>query len=143
MRRAALALCLSAILAGALAESTSACTIDGKPSAFAAGTRAVIARGAPTAATYAYWAIFAFPRAFRQGQRIAFHEDDALVRPLLTQADLARSWRWRFGDGAWALGDHVTHRYRRTGKYKVAVDAYFPTAKGWYQFDSITITIVR
>ena len=69
MRRAALALCLSAILAGALAESTSACTIDGKPSAFAAGTRAVIARGAPTAATYAYWAIFAFPRAFRQGQR--------------------------------------------------------------------------
>lgn len=141
MRRSILALAggLAAILSGA----ASACTIDGKPSAIANNTRAVIFNGAPTAATYATWARFTFPRPYHARQRIAFREDDGLVRPVLKQADLTRSWRWRFGDGTSHIGDRVAHAYRRAGKYKVAVDAYYPQYGGWQQFDSITISIRR
>jgi hypothetical protein len=146
MRRCALALALATGLAPLVVGPASACTVDGVPSAFANKTRAVLYKGAPTTATYAYWARFAFPRAYRVGQRIAFNENDALVRPVLKQADLTRSWRWRFNDGggsAAQIGDRVAHSYRRAGKYKVAVDAYYPTYHGWLQFDSITITIRR
>lgn len=143
MHRALVPLAVAVGLAGFLAAPVTACTIDGKPSAIADNTRAVIFKGAPTAATYAYWARFAFPRTFHTGRRIAFREDDALVRPVLKLADLNRSWRWRFGDGASQAGDRVTHTYRRAGKFKVAVDAYYPSVKGWFQFDSITITVRR
>jgi len=119
-----------------------ACTIDGKPSVFANGTRAVIYKAAPTAATYATWAHFTFPRAFRAGQGILLKEDDALMRKVLPQADLRRSWRWRLGDGTTQTGDTATHSYRRAGKYKVAVDAYFK-GYGWQQFDSVTVTVHR
>lgn len=141
MRRSLTACALAGGLAVILAGSVSACTIDGTPSAIANNTRAIIYKKAPTAATYSTWARFAFPRPYRAGQRIAFREDDALVRPVLTQADLRRSWRWRFGDGASHTGDRVAHTYRRPGTYKVAVDAYYPHYGGWQQFDSITITI--
>ena len=129
MRRRTRRHAIVVVLLGGLAAGTSlahACTIDGKPSAVANRTRAIIFRGAPTAATYASWARFAFPGAFRVGQRIAFHEDDALVRSVLTQADLRHAWRWRFGDGAAQTGDRVAHTYRRAGRYKVAVDASYP-----------------
>ena len=49
-------------------------------SAFANNIRAVLYQHAPTPATYASWARFAFPRAFRVGQHIAFHENDAQVQ---------------------------------------------------------------
>ncbi len=143
MRRTVMALCLAGSLGFCVTGTAGACTVDGKPSAFANSIRAAIFKGAPTAATYTYWARFAFPRSFRAGRRIAFREDDALVRPVLTQANLRRLWRWRFGDGAAQIGDRVTHSYRHAGKYKVAVDAYYPGYDGWAQFDSITITIVR
>ncbi len=142
MRQLALSVPAFAVAIGlaSVGEAAHACTIDGKPSVFANGTRAVIYKGAPTTATYAYWARFAFPRTFRAGQRIAFNEDDALVRPVLQQADMSRTWRWRFNDGSAAqIGDRVAHSYRRVGKYKVAVEAYYPTAGGWQQFDSVTV----
>ena len=144
MRRFAFALAFAGGLTPLIAGPANACSIDGVPSAIANNTRAVLFKGAPTTATYGYWARFAFPRAYRVGQRIAFNEDDALVRPVLTQADLKRSWRWRFNDGSAArVGDRVAHSYRCAGKYKVAVDAYYPHDGGWQQFDSITITIRR
>ena len=133
---------LAAGLVSIVSMTTSACTIDGKPSAFANNFRAVLYQHAPTPATYASWARFAFPRAFRVGQHIAFHENDAQVRPLLPLADLKRSWRWEFGDKKAQVGDRVTHRYQHPGTYKVSVDAYFPKY-GWEAFDSITITIRR
>jgi len=146
MRRFALAFALAtglAPLAVGPATSAHACAIDGVPSAFANGIRAVIFKGAPTAATYPYWARFAFPSAYRAGRRITFNEDDALVQPLLKLADLAHSWRWRYGDGAADTGDRVAHNYQRPGRYRVAVDAYFPAYGGWQQFDSITITVQK
>jgi hypothetical protein len=142
MRRSLYALALAASLASIAPLATSACTIDGRPSAFANNMRAVLYTHAPTAATYVWWARFAFPRAFRVGQRITFHENDAQVRPLLPLADLKRSWRWQFGDQTAQVGDRVTHRYQRPGKYKVSVEAYFPRY-GWAAFDSITIALQR
>ncbi len=143
MRRSVLTLALVASLTPLIAGPVAACSVDGVPSAFANNTRAVIDKAAPTAATYVYWARFAFPRAYRAGQQIIFHEADALVRPVLTLADLRRSWRWRYGDGTNATCDRIAHVYRRAGKYKVAVDAYYPHYRGWQQFDSITISVVR
>ncbi len=146
MRRFALAFVLATglvPLAIGSAAPARACAIDGVPSAFANGIRAVIFKGAPTAATYSYWARFAFPSTYRAGRRIAFNEDDKLVRPVLKLADLAHSWRWRYGDGGADTGDRVAHRYQRPGRYRVAVDAYFPSYGGWQQFDSITITMQK
>ena len=131
---------LAAGLVSIVSMTTSACTIDDKPSAFANNIRAVLTKQAPTAATYGWWARFAFPRAFRVDQPIAFHENDGQVRPLLPLADLKRSWRWEFGDKTAQVSDRVTHRYQHPGTYKVSVDAYFPQY-GWEAFDSITITI--
>ena len=142
MRQVLCSLGLAAGLVSMVPMTTSACTIDGKPSAFANNIRAVLYQHAPTPATYAWWARFTFPRAFRVGQPIAFHESDAQVRPLLPLADLTRSWRWEFGDKTAQVGDHVTHRYQHPGTYKVSVAAYFPKY-GWEAFDSITITIRR
>jgi len=134
--------CVLAIGLLSVAGTAHACTIDGKPSVFANGTRAVIYKAAPTAATYATWAHFAFPRAFRAGQRILLKEDDALMRTVLPQADLSRSWRWRLGDGTMQTGDTAAHAYRRAGTYKATVDAYFK-GYGWQQFDSVTVTVHR
>ncbi len=142
MRRLLLALAISLGLAASLIAIAAACTIDGKPSAFANGVRAVIYTQAPTAATYSWWARFAFPRAVRVGQRVALHEDDAQVRKVLPLADLRKSWRWEFGDQSSMVGDRVTHVYTRPGKYKIAVEAYFSTY-GWQAFDSVTITVRR
>ncbi len=146
MRRFALALAvatgLTPLAVGPAAPTPArACAIDGVPSAFADGIRAVIFKGAPTTATYSYWAQFAFPGAYRAGRRITFNEDDARVRPLLKLADLGRSWRWRYGDGGADTGDRAAHSYQRPGRYRVAVDAYYPSYGGWKQFDSITITV--
>ena len=141
MRRLLYPLALAGSLA-AIAAPAHACTIDGKPSAYANGVRAVISHEMPTPQTYAAWAHFTFPRAYRAGQRIMFREDDVQVRRLLSRADLRRSWRWRFGDGTARTGDTAAHSYRRAGRYRVSVDAYF-RGYGWQAFDSIAITIRR
>src|SRR5689334_3749510 len=91
---------LAAVLLAGTGGYASACTLDGKPSAFANGVRAVTYTKAPTPATYAWWARFAFPTAFHTGEQIRFREDDAQVRKVLPSlADLRRPWRWRFGEG--------------------------------------------
>lgn len=144
MRRLLYALPLAASLL--MLGSANGCSLDGKPSAFANGVRAVIVKGAPTVKTWSWWAHFAFPVAFRAGRRIVFHEDDAQVRTVIQPVALRRPWRWRFSDGAAVIGDRATHVYRRPGRYRVYVDAYFPVAgpvHGWQPFDTITITVRR
>lgn len=128
----------------AAASSAQACMLDNKPSAYANGVRAVITKGAPTAATYAWWAHFAFPHSLRVGQRVVFREDDAQVRKALPSLlrHSPRPWRWRFGDGQSVVGDHPAHAYRRPGRYKVLVQVY-GKGYGWQTFDSITATVRR
>ena len=126
----------------AVAPPARACSLDGKPSAYANGVPAVVVHTAPTVATYVWWAHFAFPRAFRAGQHIRLNEDDAAIRKVLPPAAARRHWRWRFGDGNTVIGDRVAHVYRRPGRYKLSVEAYFPSS-GWQQFDTITVTVRR
>jgi len=102
----------------------------------------VVVRTAPTVATYAWWAHFAGPRAFRPGQHIRLNENDKEIRALLPSSALRRPWRWRFGDGDSIVGDRVAHIYRRPGRYKLSVEAYFPSY-GWQAFDTITVTVRR
>ena len=67
MRQVLCSLGLAVGLVSIVSMTTSACTIDGKPSAFANNIRAVLYQHPPTPATFAWWARFAFPRAFRVG----------------------------------------------------------------------------
>lgn len=131
-------------LAGAAlaAGPVQACTVDGRPSAFVDGVRAVITRGAPTVATYAWWAHFTFPRSARVGRIVRFNEDVALLRRVLPSDWLRHPWRWHYGDGAVASGDTSYHRYTHPGHYKVQVDADLP-GYGWEAFDSITLAVTR
>jgi hypothetical protein len=142
MRRMLYPAAFVACLAPIVVSNARACLIDGKPSAFANGVRAVLDKQAPTPATWSWWAHFAFPVAFRVGQLIAFHEDDAQVRKVLEPAALRRPWRWRFGDGTSVVGNHATYGYRRPGHYRISVDAYFP-GSGWQPFDTISMTVQR
>lgn len=123
------------------ADSTRACMIDGVPSAYANGWRAVVA-AAPTTQTYSWWANFAFPGIFRTGSAVNFREDDRLLRPILRAAWWRHPWRWRFSDGKPVVGDSATHTYARQGHYRVYVDALVP-GFGYEAFDTISINIRR
>lgn len=136
-------LACAAVLASSLLfmpAMAGACALDGKPSAYADNVPAVIARQPPTAATWSWWAHFAFPGRYRHGQQVVFRENDAQVRKLLSYAQLSRGWRWRFGEGSAAFADRPSHTYRRPGHYRVYVDAYIPGA-GWNTFDTISIWV--
>lgn len=138
------ALALTLALLGWTPTPVWACAIDGVPTAFANGRVAVIFNGAPTTATYAWWARFVFPQAYSAGQPVAFREDDARIRKVLApfQYDRRRSWQWQFGDGTQVTADAARHVYRRAGHYRVTVNAYFRNY-GWKSFDTITIVINR
>ncbi len=140
MRRFGLSLVSLLAAFAVLSSGAHACSLDGKPSAYADGVRAVLTRGMPTAATYSWWAHFTFARTLQAGRPIRFREDDAQVRPLLLPEALRHSWRWYFGDGGALTSDQATHTYRRPGRYKVQVTAYFPHY-GWQAFDQITLTV--
>lgn len=145
MSRLTLVCGLVAAATFAMANSAQACALDNKPSAYANGARSVITTGAPTVATFSWWAHFTFPHALRVGQRVVFREDDAQVRKALP-ASLQHSpypWRWRFGDGHAAIADRPSHVYRQPGHYKVSVDVYGKVnGKGeWLTFDAITAMV--
>lgn len=147
MRRPVVLIVLAAALTPiftVFGTKANACMIDNKPSAYANGTLAATVKTAPTVATYKWWAHFAFPRAFRAGERIHFSENDAQVRKALQgQPDaLRRPWRWVFADGHSQVADRVTHAYKQPGRYKLSVEAYFPSY-GWQAFDTITVTVRR
>ena len=52
-----------------------------------------------------------------------------------------RPWTWQFGDGATAVGWTVTHAYARPGRWRIAVEAYWPPTKQWIAFDQVTIVV--
>jgi len=140
MLSAAAAIALVVVMQGAMVSRVTACTVDGKPSAYADGAGAVRVNTAPTTQTYAWWASFAFPTPFGVGKPVTFYENDAQIRPILPLADLSRPWRWSFGDGSAAIGDRVTHHYAHFGRYKMQVEAYF-AHNGWLAFDTITAVV--
>ena len=78
------------LLAGALAlvttitltapQTAQACTIDGKPTAFADGSRAVVSHVKLTVATARTWALFSFRNPYHAHAAIRLTEDRAQLR---------------------------------------------------------------
>src|ERR687885_834252 len=108
-------------------QTTQACTIDGQPTAFANGSRAVLSHVTFTLKTARTWAPFSFPSRYHARTPIRFTEDRALLRRVLPADALRHTWRWDFGDGTHELGWAVTHRYAHAGLYRITVQAYYST----------------
>ncbi len=140
------AVALLLLLVGAFAARqavTHACTLDGQPTAVANGQRAAPSRGAISAATVRTWAPFSFPGSYRVNTGIRLREDQAQLRAVLPPEAWERAWLWQFGDGTHTLGRSVVHRYRRPGRYRITVAAYYPTWRSYVAFDAVRIVLTR
>jgi chitodextrinase len=120
-----------------------ACTIDGQPTAYADGSRAVLSHLKLTVATARTWAPFSFRNAYPADASIRLSEDRAQLRRVLPPDTTQRAWRWDFGDGAHAIGWTVAHRYAHAGAYRITVSAYYPTFHQYFSFDTVRIMIAR
>jgi hypothetical protein len=120
-----------------------ACTIDGQPTALADGRRAVFTQDAATAATVRTWAPFSFPDSYHIYAVIRLTEDRAQLRTVLPPEARQRAWLWRFGDGTHMVGWTVAHRYGHPGRYRIIVEAYYPTWHSYVAFDAVRIVLVR
>ena len=139
----AAALALAATIALTAPQATHACTIDGKPTAFADGSRAMLSQVKLTVATARTWAPFSFRSQYHAHEAIRLTEDRAQLRRVLPSDTMERAWRWDFGDGTHATGWTVTHRYAHPGAYRITVRAYYPTFQQYFSFDTVRITITR
>ena len=136
---------LTATTAGLLlaAQTATACTIDGKATAFANGARAVKTSTKLTLSTANTYAPFSFPGHYARGAAIRLGEDQAALRKALVPDAMKHAWLWQFGDGTHQSGWRVTHRYTRPGTYRISVEAYWPTLRHYYPFDTIRIVVAR
>lgn len=119
----------------------SACTLDGKATAFANGSRAALTRTKLTTAIAPTWAPFSFRGHYRAGAAIRFSEDQKQLSGVLPAAVAHSPWRWDFGDKTRANGKSVTHRYTHPGTYRVIVSVYYPSWHQYYAFDEIRIAV--
>jgi PKD domain len=124
-------------------QTTHACTIDGQPTAFANGSRAVLSHVTFTLKTARTWAPFSFPSRYHARTPIRFTEDRGQLRHALPPDSLRHTVRWDFGDGTHAFGWAVTHRYAHAGIYRVTVQAYYSTWHRYFPFDNVRISIAR
>jgi chitodextrinase len=137
------ALALAATVALTAPQTAQACTIDGKPTAFADGSRAVLSHVKLTVATARTWAPFAFRRPYHAHAAIRLTEDRAQLRHVLPSDSMQRAWRWDFGDRTQASGWTVAHRYAHPGSYRITVSAYYPAFHQYFTMDTVRITITR
>jgi len=135
----------SGALAGCilLVTGAQACALDSKPSLSANGVLPTLNTAAPvTPAQLNAFTPFVFQRPYAAGAKITFEENRADIAQSLIPTAMERPWRWQFGDGKIAYGWSVTHTYARAGTVEVAVDAYYPGTKQWYQFDLVRLRVV-
>ena len=126
------------------AHGTNACDLDGKPTAFADGNRAVLSHVRFTLKAARTWALFSFPGRYHARTPIRFTEERGQLRRALPPDSLRHTLRWDFGDGTHATGWAVTHRYTHAGLYRITVNAYYSTLHHQYfPFDNIRISITR
>ena len=118
-----------------------ACTIDGKPTALANGSRAVLSHVTFTLGTARTWALFSFPGRYRAHALIRFTEDRGQLRYALPADALRHTVRWDFGDGTHAVGWAVTHRYAHAGIYRITMNAYYSIWHRYFPFDNVRISI--
>jgi hypothetical protein len=141
------------VLAGALALVTTitltapraahACTIDGQPTAFADGSRAVPSHVKLTVTSARTWAPFSFRSPYHAHAAIRLTEDRAQLRRVLPSDAMHQAWRWDFGDRTHARGWTVAHRYAHPGTYRITVSAYYPDFHQYFTMDTVRITITR
>lgn len=117
------------------AQAVRACSIDGIASLSANGKLASISAAAPTQAALAYWAPFTL-LATAPGDLIHVQEDIGKLHNSLPHTAFATPFRWSFGDGTVVSGLQASHRYARTGWYKIDVRYYEPGRQSWVLFDS-------
>jgi len=129
-------------LVAPLAPATArACTIDGTPTVYANGQRAVLSHARFTPQTACGWAMFAFPIDYRPGAAVRLVEDrGALARVLPTEA-IGHEWQWTLGDGSKTIGWTVAHVYAHPGAYRIMVSAYYPSWKQYFPFDTVRIVV--
>jgi hypothetical protein len=121
--------------------TTVACGVDGIPSLSANAVLAQRNRVPPTGASLSHWAQFVFSSPFRVGEPVRFTENQQLLRHTLAPEAFGHPWRWRFGDGATAVGYTVTHTYKRVGTYTLIVLAYYPSTPAWYELDDALVGV--
>ena len=134
---------LAATITLMVAQTAQACTIDGKATAFADGSRAVVSRLKLTVATARTWAPFSFRSPYHAHAAIRLTEDRAQLRRVLPSDAMHQAWRWDFGDRTHATGWTVAHRYAHPGIYRITVSAYYPDFHQYFTMDTVRITITR
>ena len=126
-----------------LATGAQACALDSKPSLSANGVLPILNKVMPvTAAELNAFTPFVFLHPYAAGAKITFEENRADVAQSLVPSAMERPWRWQFGDGTVGYGWSVTHAYAHAGPVSIAVDAYYPGTKQWYQFDLVRLRVV-
>ncbi len=134
------------LAAGALALlplTAQACARDGVPSASLDGRLAVLNR-ATTHLSIATYAPFVFARSVGRSAALTLAEDNGeIARAHALPADVfKRPWCWGFGDGTPSVyGTRVRHTYRKSGTYRIRVQAYYAVYGAWQDFDYVTIHV--
>jgi hypothetical protein len=118
-----------------------ACSIDNIPSLSANGVLARLNTTPPTKANVRWWEPFVLTQPFAGAQLVRFAENVREVRKALPAQAFSHPWKWTFGDGASATGFSATHVYRKPGRYRVLVSAYYPDYHAWYGFDGALLTL--
>jgi hypothetical protein len=129
-------------LANAVPSLANACALDGIASISLNGTLAVLTTDAPQPDSLNTWARFTFGLAYAPHDVLHLAEDMGKLRRSLPEAALHVPFIWSFGDGQSVRGMQATHRYDHPGWYKIAVQSYWPSGRGWVLFDSVRVHIV-
>jgi len=132
------------LLLGAISpasHSASACTLDGKPTAFADGRRAILTTERDTQLNMRTWAPFSFPDLYRARAAVLLSEDRGALGRVLPRQSFAHPWKWTFGDRTAAFGWTIAHHYARTGTYRITVAAYYPMWQEYIPFDTVRIVV--
>ena len=129
------------LLCAWLTPAAYACNLDGIASLSVNGNVASLTTSRPTASNLGYWSRFTLLAA-APGDTLRFSENLANVSLSIPAASTKLPFSWSFGDGSSAVGQSVSHRYARTGWYKVTARYYWPARRQWVEFDSAEQHIV-
>jgi hypothetical protein len=143
MKRALWLLAVLLALPAGAALHALACSLDNIPSLSANGVLAHLNTTPPTKANVHWWEPFVLTQLFTGVRPVRFAENVREVRGTLPAQAFSRAWKWTFGDGASATGFSATHVYRKPGRYRVLVSAYYPDYHAWYGFDGVLLTLQR
>jgi len=133
----------SALVAPLVPATARACTIDGTPTVYANGQRAVLSHARFTPQTARSWAMFAFPSDYHTGTAVRLVEDRAALARVLPNEALGHEWQWTLGDGTKTIGWTAAHTYTHPGAYRIMVSAYYPSWKQYFPFDTVRIVVGR